>query len=303
MMFATACEGAAGIQDEQIAKDLYVRASCAAVQWMGQTGAIVGLRQMNDIDAPYHSLDVPFEFPVLLDAEQTDAFQAISSAGGSRPLPEELRAQLNGESLDSLALCEVRIGRSRCTDGGGDDGDGLRSCCGELVIAEECQMSQPVRDDGLLRLEDVSVARERCVPVAVGEALAVAMRLSVPVLLSVPFLLRASKAVVDRLRLEELLCHGGGEGCDAELHRLSERLGEGAASGSMSSAVGALVDELKPFAWYWAERSRANARSYDASDGPHATPPSSFSLREVRACYSQLQVLGARRNSPGSRES
>lgn len=275
-----------------------MRACGATVQWMGETGAIIGLRQMNDIDAPYHSLDVPFEFPILLDAEQADAFRGVSEAGGRRPLPEELQRHLGGEPLDSLALCEVRIGRRADADvgGGGEGTSRSDSCCGELVIAEECMLPRSVRDDGLFRLEDVSVARERRVPVAAGEALAVAMRLSVPVLLSVPFLLRASKAVVDRLRLEEMLCSNGSEECDVELHALSERLGEGAVSGQMSSAIGTLVEDLKPFAWYWAERSRA--RSSDDDGRQRTQLPNSPSLRDVRACYSQLQLLGAPRNPP-----
>lgn len=213
---------------------------CASVQWIGEQGSIVGVRQFNDSTAPHHSSEIPFEFPLLLDAEQADAFQFATHGAPS------FIEHIDGP-LDSLVLCEVRIRAGSVVDGQGSDFQG------ELVVADECRLPRVCGDDGLIRLED-TVVKERRIRVLVGDALAMAMRFTLPVLLDVQYGLQAASACIDRMRLEHLVCSPDDSDCDLELVWLRERLADGCKPEAAMATVGALLDEIKPLAWYWADQ-------------------------------------------------
>lgn len=65
-------------KENQNVDQFQVRVLCASEQWVGERGSILGVTQLNDIEARHHSLELLFEFPVPLDVEQTDAFQFAS---------------------------------------------------------------------------------------------------------------------------------------------------------------------------------------------------------------------------------
>eukprot|EP00441_Pelagodinium_beii_P032060 CAMPEP_0197630890 /NCGR_PEP_ID=MMETSP1338-20131121/8241_1 /TAXON_ID=43686 ORGANISM="Pelagodinium beii, Strain RCC1491" /NCGR_SAMPLE_ID=MMETSP1338 /ASSEMBLY_ACC=CAM_ASM_000754 /LENGTH=374 /DNA_ID=CAMNT_0043202227 /DNA_START=16 /DNA_END=1138 /DNA_ORIENTATION=+ len=225
-------------------EDLYVRVLCTSIQWVGEHGAIVGLRQFNDMDAPHHSVELPLDFPILLSAFETDAWQRAMEG-----VPSFLK-EFN-QPLDSLAICEVRVHL--------EPGDRQ----GEVIIAEAYSVPASDRDDGLIRLEQHPVVdtspKEHRAAVSLGEALSIAQRFSLPLLLEARALLAAAKACVDCMRLEQLVCSDDAESCDLELLFLSERLAEALKPGAPASVMGLVMKQLKPFAWYWAEQGPALA--------------------------------------------
>lgn len=115
-------------------------------------------------------------------------------------------------------------------------------------------------NDGLLTLRDAA-AKEFRVPVAAGDAFAMAMRFSLPVLLDARFAIQAAKVCLDRVRLEHLLCDEGDESCDQELAWLSERLDIANDTTVSSARVASLLEEIEPFARYWAEHLRLGSRT------------------------------------------
>lgn len=234
---------AAQDQDPHMKKpeeELYMRVRCTSIGWVGDHGAIVGLQQFNDIDAPHHSVELPFEFPILLSALESDAWAACMDG-----VPSFLN-DFN-QPLDSLAICEVRVHA--------EPGDRP----GEVIIAEARAIPQSDRDDGLIRLERHVIEKtEHRAAVSLGEALSIAQRFSLPVVLEAKALLQAAKACVDCMRLEQL-CNGDAESCDLELLFLSERLAEASQPGVPASSIGLVMKQLQPFAWYWAEEGPALA--------------------------------------------
>jgi len=268
--------------------DLYVRVFVSSVEMVGSHGAIVGLQQLNDIEAPNHVIEVPMEFPILLDSEQTEEFDR-ARRGHLNPSSQV------GANLDSLALCEIRVHAEA-----GEHGIDLQ---GELVMAEECQLPTTNRDDGLIRLEETVISKT-LVPVSSGEALAVGLRVSVPVLLSTRRLLRAAAACVDRLRLEQSFCGGDDdtEGCDVELYMLSERLAECFGPDEVPVAqIAALIEDLKPLAWYWAERRRSvdvGINEYHAAEGSSRNTRS-MAFADFRDRYERMQRHMAQSNATG----
>lgn len=147
---------AAQDQDPHMKKpeeELYMRVRCTSIGWVGDHGAIVGLQQFNDIDAPHHSVELPFEFPILLSALESDAWAACMDG-----VPSFLN-DFN-QPLDSLAICEVRVHA--------EPGDRP----GEVIIAEARAIPQSDRDDGLIRLERHVIEKtEHRAAVSLGEAL------------------------------------------------------------------------------------------------------------------------------------
>lgn len=215
--------------------DCFVRVLCASVQYVGEYGAVVGLQQVNNTDAPHHWLDFPVEIPLLLDAMQADAFQAATFG-----MPEFLH-ELE-DPLDSLALCETCLRL-----------DAEAGAVGELMIAVDSGESMKCTDDGILHPLD-SVTHKRSISVSVSDALAIAMRFSLPLLLDARIVLKAGLSCLDRARLERMLCRDSDEECDVELMMLRDKLADGVASSwsPSSSAVASLLEDLKPFVWYWA---------------------------------------------------
>lgn len=222
-----------------------VRVLCAGVHWVGEQGAIVGVRQFNDTEAPHHQLEIPLEFPILLDAQEADAFQFATHGAPSF-------LELVDGSLDSLVLCEIRI-HAACLHRNEDV-----EFHGELVIADECRIPGACGDDGLLRVED-SVVEESSIRVSVGDALAMALRFSLPVLLDLRYVLQAAGTCLDRMRLEQLMRSPCGRNCDLELVWLRERLARGSKPAVPMATVGSLLDEIKALAWYWADYGREPA--------------------------------------------
>lgn len=245
--------------------DPYVRVFCASVQYVGERGAIIGMQQLNNTDAPHHRLDLPVEMPFLLDAMQADAFQAATFG-----FPEFMQ-NLDGP-LDSLALCEIRIHA--------DEG---HDAAAELVIAEESGAPANCSDDGLFQPLD-SVTSKRSIAVSVTDALAVAMRFSLPLLLDTIVVLKAGLTCLDRARLEKMLCRADDEECDVELMMLRDELADGAASQPTAATLTSLINQLKPFVWYWPEQLHTRAGGHDSQQ--HA-------LRHFQLKYQQLQARQA----------
>jgi len=249
----------------------FVRVFCASVQYVGESGAIVGLQQLNDIDAPHHRLDLPVEMPLLLDAMQADAFQAATF--GFPAFMQDLK-----DPLDSLALCEIRVRLDM------DSG-----VVAELVIAEDS--GEPARSSeyGLFNPLD-SVTSKRSISVSVSDALAVAMRFTLPLLIDAGVVLRAGLSCLDRARLERMLCRDSDEECDVELMMLRERLADVLDGKPMADSPGFLIDEIKPFAWYWAEQTRAGTNhDDDVRDSPQ---------RALRHYQHKFRQLRERQDSP-----
>lgn len=240
---------------EDATHELYIRTMVTSVEWIGEQGAIVGLQQLNNIEAPNHFLEVPFEFPLLLDAGQTDAFQFATHG-----VPAFLD-QIDGP-LDSLVLCEIVIHNDKE---------------GELVVAEECKLPCGTSDDGLVFVED-SVVKHRRIPVSIGDALAMTMRFSLPVLLDIRRPLEAARDRVDRLRLERLMSLEENHTAlsDDGLMLLREDLAAVDSRSTTIAQFGALLQQIKPLAWYWAEFGR---RGTAASGG----------LCEYQKRFAQLQ--------------
>lgn len=198
--------------------DLYVRAMCTAVKFVGKRGAVLGVEQMSKEDGDYHFPDLPIAIPVLLGSQEADDFRAC-------------RRDLE---WTEMALCEVRI---HAPKGGGVEA--------ELFLTEGCQL--PASSDGFLLVDAVKEG-ERVVKAPVGEALAMALKLKAPVLLSARYLLHAAKGAMEQMR-DEQVC-AGDEGCDVELQDLIESLG---GEDPSRERMGDVLETIKPFAWYWAE--------------------------------------------------
>lgn len=202
---------------------LYLRVTCESMQPVGDRGAVLGVRQLEAEPGIYHFPNMPFEFPILLDAEQASLFR---------------ECRRHAEWKD-FALCEVRIHASK-------SGAPLA----ELLVTEECNLP---KGQGLAPAEPLKEG-DTAVPVQVGEGFAVAMRLQAPLLVSSNYLLRSAREAIERLRVEQI-CEGDA-GCDVELMSLGEDLAEADPS---PERIGELVERMKPFAWYWSEHLRGGA--------------------------------------------
>lgn len=162
---------------------------------------------------PYQFPELPTEIPILLDTKQTELFR-------------ECR---HDPSWTDVALCEIRIHPHEA----------------EIFVTDECYL--PSSADGFYSLDSVDEGKNmfKC---QVGEALAMAMKFRAPILLSTRYLLEVARAAVDRLR-DEQVCEED-EQCDLDVESLSKALAQPSPS---RSRIAQLLDEIRPFAWYWSE--------------------------------------------------
>jgi hypothetical protein len=203
----------------------------------------MNLCQFNDIDAPHHSLRMPMQFPLLLDASDAAIFQLASN--GDIKLPREVFMP------QEHVVSELRL-VSSCSQDTAEFGEEIGpDSPGEFVLFERFNARDEGRDDGLIRLEGLR-SRERTIRISAGELLAVAMLFSTPILIDTRYVLMAGKTAVDRMLLEGLMCSD--EACDVTLHELSQQLSRACEKDALPASVSSLLDALKPFSWYWYEQ-------------------------------------------------
>lgn len=239
---------------DNLQHDRYVRVLCSSIQYVGNCGAIVNLCQLNDINAPHHSLRMPMQFPLFLDAADSNIFQRASN--GDFKLPREVFMP------HEHVVSELRL-VSSCSQEMADFEEELGSDSpGEFVLFERFNARDEGRDDSLIRLEGLR-SRERTIRRSAGEVLAVARLFSTPILVDTRYALMAGKAAVDRMLLEGLMCNE--EACDVTLHELSHRLSRGCEKDALPATVSSLLEALKPFSWYWYEQG-PNMHSFESDE-------------------------------------